>query len=330
MEINDLTDEQIANLTPEQVELLEQDPDKLKEVLEVQAAKKTKDDKPEPEVKEGVANDAGEEDEDGQDPVVLTKSGKGTIPYSKHKELRVENSTLREQLQTAQAENAKATEKLEALLKQKNEATGNDIAVADDALAKHLEGIQENMPELHTVITAVLDGSRKQGEKLEKMLEEMKHEREETERVKQLSVNELVAEAKENNPDLTHWENNDPDAWDEAQRQDEILRTSSKWANKPYAERFEEVVRRVRAINPDASAPQTQTPAERTKAAAKAKLDSAPARKPTTLSDIQGGGNPASEREKLENLSGHELAQKLMTMPEQKAAAMRAEILKDY
>lgn len=72
---------------------------------------------------------------------------------------------------------------------------------------------------------------------------------------RELSVEEQVARAKENNPDLVHWESNDEKAWDEAMKQDEILRTTSTWANKPFAARFAEVVRRVRAILPEASTP---------------------------------------------------------------------------
>jgi hypothetical protein len=325
MEIDQLTDEQIANLTPEQIEMLENDPNKLVEILATQADKDDTKDDPEPAVKKGVANDAGDaKGDDDKDPVVLNKSGKGTIPYEKHKELRVENSSLREKLEAAQAANADATEKLQALLKDKDEAKGKDVAVADDALAKHLESIKENMPELHTVITAVLDGSRKQGEKLEKTLDELKREREEAQRANEKSVNEQVAEAKENNPDLTHWEANDPEAWDEALKQDEILRTSSKWGKKPYAERFDEVVRRVRAIMPEASALQKPADPEKRKADAKAKVDNAPARKPTTLSDVQGGANPASEGDEINNLNPHELVARLMKMPAHKAAALRA------
>lgn len=62
-----------------------------------------------------------------------------------------------------------------------------------------------------------------------------------------------VDEAKINNPYLVHWENNDPNAWDEALRQDEILCSDPKWLAKTYSERFAEVVRRVRAIMPEAS-----------------------------------------------------------------------------
>ncbi|MBA2658794.1 MAG: hypothetical protein H0U72_04390 [Nitrosospira sp.] len=322
MEIDQLTDEQIANLTPEQIELLENDPDKLVEILNGQGKEQADKDEPKQEEQQGAANGAG----DDKDPVVLNKSGKGIIPYEKHKELRVENSALREQLQAAQTENAKATEKLEALLKQKDEAKGADVAVADDAIAKHLEAIQSDMPELHQVITAVLEGSRKQGEKLETTLDELRREREESLRANQLSIEEQVAEAKDNNPDLTHWESNDPEAWDEALKQDEILRTSRKWGGKPYSERFDEVVRRVKAIMPEVSLPQKNADPEKTKADAKARLSNAPVRKPTTLSDIQGGANPASEREQIDNLSPHELVGRLMKMPSHKAAALRAEL----
>ncbi|SCY26145.1 hypothetical protein SAMN05216420_10429 [Nitrosospira sp. Nl5] len=321
MEADQLTDAQIANLTPEQIEMLENNPDKLGEILGKQAAK----DEPEQEEQEsqlGVTSSGAGEDE----PVVQTKSGKGIIPYEKHKQLRVENLALREQLKAAQLENSQAAEKLEALLKQKENATGASVAEADDAIAKHLETIRKDMPDLHQVISAVLEGSRKQGETLNQTLEELRREKEESDRMKQFSVEEQVAEAKDNNPDLTHWESKDPEAWDEALKQDEILRTSGKWANKAYAERFQEVVRRVRAIMPEASVPQKQADPEQTKAEAQARLSSAPVRKPTTLSDIQGGANPASEREQLENLSPFELTQKLMKMSPQQASALRADL----
>jgi hypothetical protein len=320
MEIDQLTNDQIANLTPEQIEMLEHDPSRLGEVLGKQSASDG------PEQPEAVAPGETGDSTGEEEPVVLNKSARGIIPYKKHKELRVENSALREQLKAAQLENSKAAGQLEALLKKKDSATGADVAVAEDAIEKHLELIRENMPELHQVISAVLEGSRKQSEKLEKTLEELKREKEESERANRMSIQEQVADAKENNPDLVHWESNDPQAWDEAMKQDEILRTSTRWAGKPYSERFEEVVRRVRAIMPEVSLPKKYADPEQTKVDAKAKLSSASVRKPITLSDIQGGANPASEREQIDNLSPHELARKLMQMPSHKAAALRAEL----
>lgn len=312
MKSDDLADEAITNPAPEDVETLEN----AAPAPDEQMAK----DGPRPEEQEGKANGGGEDE-----PIVHTKNGKGIIPYGRHKALRVENSVLREQLQTAQLENRKAAEKLETLLKQKNEnAEGMDGAVSDEALEKHLERLEADMPQVHQVITAVLEGSRKQGKKLENTLNELRREQEASARARQLTVEEQIAEAKDGNPDLVHWENNDPHAWEEALKQDEILRTSSKWMGKSFAERFEEVARRVKAIMPEASIPKYDP--EQTRADARARLEDAPARKPTTLSDIHGGAHPASERDQIENLSPHELARRLMKMPSQQAAALRAEL----
>lgn len=318
MEVDQLTNEQVASLTPEQVELLENHPEKLAEILDG---------------REQAGNDSGQAlasggEETGEAaPVVLNKSGRGIIPYEKHKELRVENSSLREQLQAAQVAQSEAARRLEELLGRKEHAAAEgEVEVSDDALARHLATLKAEMPGLYPVIAAVLEGGRKQGEELRRTLDELKREKEEADRVRQLSVAEQVQEAKENNPDLVHWETTDPEAWEEALRQDEILRTGGRWANRPYAERFEEVVRRVRAILPQASKTQAQSDPERIRAEAKARLDKAPERRPVTLSDIHGGANPASEREQIENLDALTLAQRLMKMPAHQAAAMRADL----
>src|SRR4051812_4699154 len=107
MEIDQLTDEQIAKLTPEQIEVLENNPEKLDEIMSAQEAPQqvsevTATEKPEQEVK-GAANGAGNgegnaEDEGAgkradstgneEEPAgVSTKNGRGIIPYEKHKEL---------------------------------------------------------------------------------------------------------------------------------------------------------------------------------------------------------------------------------------------------
>jgi len=311
MEFDQLTDEQISRLTPEQIEIVENDPSKLAGFVGEQEATE----QPEQE-EQDAANGKGEEEA----PTVLTKNGKGIIPYEKHKELRVENSTLRQQLQDAQA-------KLDELSQKKDEAVGKkDIEAADEALAEHLENLKQEMPELHVVVNAILEGSRKQGEKLEKTLEQLKREKDESDRVKELSVKEQVAEAKDNNLDLSHWEATDPEAWDEALRQDEILRTTGKWADKSYAERFEEVARRVRAIMPEASVPKKKPEPEEIKTKAKAKVESAPVRKPTTLSDIQSGADVSSEQDQLRDMHPLDLARKLHSMPYHKQVASRADL----
>lgn len=329
MDINDLTDDQISQLTPEQIETLENDPGKLDEILAANG-------KPEQAVKDSAANGAGKEARDGVDgvdakkgdetgideePVVLNKSGKGVIPYSAHKELRVENSTLREQNEQMREQLAK----LQELQQAKADAPDAEaVEVAEEAIQAHLSILKDDMPELHQVLSSVVSQNRKQGEQLQKTLAELQKMQEEAQRRQQMTDQEQVIEALENNPDLLHWEKHDRAAWDEAQRQDQLLEITPEWAKRPYEERFAEAVRRVRAIMPDASTPSTQTNAERTRARANERLQSATARKPTTLSDIHGGADPASEREQFENLDPFELTQRLMKMPETRAAAMRA------
>ena len=324
-----LTDEQIANITPEQIEQLENDPEAVIEGLVNQEEATESGDEPEQAEEGGAANGAGETEEEDE-PVVLNKSGKGTIPYEKHKALRVENATLREQLQSLQQTKAE----LESLRQQKAQATTpSKRAEIQKQLTDRIAVMKEDFPDIGSSFESVNDLYNEMMNELaeEKAANKAKAEAAEAERKaaeekQQQSIAEQVQEAKENNPDLVHWEKHDEDAWNEAMMQDEVLRRIPKWANKSYEERFEEVVKRVRAVMPEATKPPTEPSPAETKEKAKAKLEKAPVRKPTTLSDIQGGANPASEKENIESLPVHELAKRLMTMPAHKAAAMRAEL----
>lgn len=338
----ELTDEQIAKLTPEQIEMIEKDESKLDEILAGQEkAPEASEDKPEQEEEDSAANGAGEEDGQEQEdsgeeeeketePVVLTKSGKGTIPYEKHKALRVENAELRDKLQALQ----KAQSEIESLQdKQAKATTPERIAEIQKKIGEKTALLKEDFQELGEFSGLVNEAIADLAKKIEedraenrKKAEEAKRKAEEEAAEQARLINEQVQEAKENNPDLVHWEANDPDAWEEAMLQDEALRLQPKWAKKSYEERFAEVVKRVRAFMPEASEPQRAEPEEKTREKAKAKLEKAAVRKPTTLSDIKGGANPASEREQLENLSPFELTQKLMQMPASQAAAMRADL----
>lgn len=326
MEFSELTDEQISKLTHEQIEMIENDPDKLAEILGKEAEEP--DDEPEQEEEqESAANGAGEEDEQEEEkPVVLTKNGKGVIPYENYQGLRVENATLKEQLQQLQ----QARTDLEALKKEQAQARspeGRDEI--QKQLTERIETMREDFPDigssLDTVNKLITVLSKELSD--EKAANKARAEAEET--AKQKSIDEQVQEAKENNPHLLHWESNDEDAWREAMMQDQALLNIPKWAKKPYEERFAEVVKRVKAVMPEATEPPTlKQPEEPEKVAekAKAKLAKATVKKPTTLSDIEGGGQPLSEQELAANLSGHELAKKLMQMPDSKARAMRAEL----
>jgi hypothetical protein len=326
----ELTDEQIANLTPEQVAEFDDNPEAVEKYLAHQEkATEESTEVPEQEVEtsdeEDAANGEGEEapEEEEQEPVVLTKNGKGTIPYEKHKALRVENAELKEQLQKLKS----AQDELESLRKQKAEAgTPGKRAAIQAALVKRIGSMKEDFPDVGDSLDAInqliTDIAQELAE--EKSANKSRAEAEAAEQKR--IIDEQVQEAKENNPDLVYWEAHDEDAWKEALLQDQALMQHPKWAKKSYEERFVEVVKRVRAVMPDASEPPNQPPSAKTQAKAKAKLEKAPERKPTTLSDVHGGGDPNSEDEAMDNLTPHQLAVRLLKMPAGKASAMRARL----
>lgn len=331
----ELTDEQISKLTPEQItelEKIEDDPEAVAKYLADQekGETETETDEPEQEEEESAAHGAGQEqDEEEEQPVVLTKNGKGTIPYEKHKALRVENATLKEQLQALQ----KAQAQLETLQVQQAQAkTPGRWKELQEKLKKHIANTREDFPDVGNSLEAVDQLVANLQEEIEAERAERKAEKEaakarleEEAAAQKREIDEKVQEAKENNPDLSYWEKHDEDAFKEAVAQDEAMLRNPYWRTKSYEDRFNEVVRRVRSIMPEASEP-PDTASAKTKESVKAKLEKAPTRKPTTLSDIQGGGEPLSEKERIENLSPHELAQKLMKMPASAAAAMRADL----
>lgn len=327
MEVSELTDEQIANLTPEQIEMIESDPDKLKEILAGQEeATDESEDEPEQAEEESAANGAGEDEEEKDEPVVLNKSGKGIIPYEKYKELRVANATLKEQLQELQS----ARSEIENLKAQKAAATTPERRAAiQKQLVERIGVMKEDFPQIADPLDSINEMITDLANELAAEKAANKEKADAEAAARQEAINEQVQEAKENNPHLSFWEHNDKDAWNEALEQDQILLRQPKWAKKSYEERFVEVVKRVKAVMPDATEPPkpASQPDEPEKVAAKAKekLDKAVAKKPTTLSDIPSGASPASEKEQLENLSPLELTKRLMQMPEGKARAMRAE-----
>ncbi|MEO9231621.1 MAG: hypothetical protein ABI216_22085 [Devosia sp.] len=322
----ELTVEQIAALTPEQITEIEE-----KEAAEARAqdGETESGDEPEQEEEAGAANGAGETDEEDNEPVVLTKSGKGTIPYEQFKGLRVENATLREQIQALEAGQAELAElreqRAKAATPAKRDAIQEKLKQRISTMKEDFPDIGESLESVSALIDDMSEELREQKKEASARIEEQKRAAEAEKATKERTINEQVQDAKENNPDLSHWEQLAGDEWQEALMQDQVLLQNPKWANKPIEERFIEVVKRVRAIMPNAAEP-NETPSAKTQAKAAAKVEKAPTRKPTTLSDIQGSANPSSEKDQLENLSPHELTKRLMKMPAGAAAAMRADL----
>jgi|SRR5687768_2546165 len=328
-----LTDEQIANLTPEQVAEFEDNPEAVAKYLAEQGNQEKEPDESteEPEQEEETsdeevaANGEGEEtpEEEEQEPTVLTKNGKGTIPYEKHKALRVENAELRERVQKVQSLEAEL-----ATLRKKTAEIGTTGKTSEKMalLVKKIESMKEDYPEWAETLELMTSLQNQEREEREAEKAAAKAEADAAAAEQKRIIDEQVQEAKENNPDLTYWEANDVDAWREAMLQDQALLQNPKWAKKSYDERFVEVVKRVRAVMPDASEPPSQPLSAKTQAKAKATLEKAPERKPTTLSDVHGGGNPNSEDEAMDSLTPHQLAARLLKMPPGKASAMRARL----
>lgn len=337
----ELTSEQIAKIPAERIEEFDNNPEALEKYLAGQdsPSEKDSDEDHEQVEEEGAANGAvetkedAEEEQDEDEPVVLTKDGKRTIPYSEYKELRVKVAELNEKLRQMPVLE-KARDELQALKQQKTQAkTPERRAEIQKQLVERINTLREDFPEVGTSLESVNElftdlSEELKAEKAANAERERaaKEEQARQDEEKARALNEQVQEAKENNPDLSFWEKNDKPAFDEAVRQDQAMLLDPKWQKKSIDERFIEVARRVRAVMPDASEPPNAEPSAKIKQKAKAQLEKAPVKKPTTLSDIQGGANPLSESEQLNNLSPFELFKRLRTMPDGKAAAMRADL----
>ena len=151
----ELNDEQIAKLTPEQITEYEDNPEAREKILASLKATEETEETPEQEEEEDAANGEGEADESEEEeqdepeqeeePVVLTKSGKATIPYEKHKELRMEVASLRDKL--AGMEKTKA--ELETLKARINAApTHERRSEIQKKLEERIATMKEDFPDI--------------------------------------------------------------------------------------------------------------------------------------------------------------------------------------
>jgi hypothetical protein len=91
-------------------------------------------------------------------------------------------------------------------------------------------------------------------------------------------------------PELLSWQTNpNQTMFTAAVQMDNYLRAQPAWANKPQADRFAEVVRRVKQDAGISEQPTKQRQQIDPKAAVQAAVQAAPRRKPASLSDLTGG-----------------------------------------
>lgn len=134
-------------------------------------------------------------------------------------------------------------------------------------------------------------------------------------------------------PELSYWQNENPEMWSRAVQMDNALRQDPETRNLSTEARFERVVNAMTAIygpvelpetyrptTPKGETPKTPTGGKGVKEKAEAVVEEVKRGNPkvNTLSDIPGGTPPASDIDNLENLSGVEIGNMLINMPIEK------------
>ena len=243
---------------------------------------------------------------------ILAKDGKNVIPYSQLETARA-RATAAEALakeQAAEIERLKA----EKLPKE-------DVATLTN---EELDTLEADSPTLAKTLRAQQASIQKLTEQLQAVAERQ----EDQAVIQETEVKSEIQSAIDANPTLAEWQTaEDQTLWNEASRFDKVLRESPAYANKSFAERFTKVVELTQsALGLEVETPKTEvelpklTP-EQIKAAAQAKLKGKTS-VPVSSSQIPGGAPPAvDERERVEQMSVHELGNKFMNMtPEQMEA----------
>lgn len=237
---------------------------------------------------QGAPSGAEVADESLQDtkPVVLTKDGKHTMPYSVVEDLRQREQQAREQLAAALAENQQlkgGSAKMQAALK-KNGIDVSAIEQGDNLTEEQIEALTELDPSIAEVVRVLNARSQAMAQQL-----------------KQIQDQEVVTPlelAIRGNEQLNTWRRTDPDRWQMAEIIDDRLREDPAFANKSLDDRFAEVAKRVNQAFGEAHQPQpTQKTAEEI-AAEKIKAASTRQQIPKSLTDV--GATPQTERSQQE------------------------------
>lgn len=244
---------------------------------------------------------------------VQAKDGKHVIPYS---------VLERERSRAARAESA-----LQALAAEIEQLkTGKPAAPAQVQLS------EDELAQLDGDLPSVAKAIRAQMAMVESLTNTVSQlQREQSVVVQTHEVEAAIAAI----PDLAAWRDaasreSDPDPlmFNRACDLDAVLRNDPVWANRSIAERFAKVVEAISALYGGQSvAPKTEPDPADLKKAADAKLASAPAPVPTSLSDIPGGAPPSqSDFETLESTSAVALGNRFLSMTPEQQDAMLARI----
>ncbi|HFG1936656.1 TPA: ATPase [Vibrio cholerae] len=211
---------------------------------------------------------------------ILAKDQKHIIPMEVLERERQEKAQLRQELEELKAHSAqleKAQRMIDVRNKQLEELGVAPADLPEDVTIdeKKLAALQEDYPELAPFFLAM-------NNKIEALVSSgtvaASTTPPETESAAPVDNAELTT-ALQANADLQSWMSEGGARWNAAQQIDDYLASSSEWANRSYAERFEEVSKRVRLAfgdEPKLSAQEALSAAQEASRKAKNALPASP------------------------------------------------------
>ncbi|HGS4506740.1 TPA: ATPase [Vibrio cholerae] len=211
---------------------------------------------------------------------ILAKDQKHIIPMKVLERERQEKAQLRQELEELKAHSAqleKAQRMIDVLNKQLEELGVAPADLPEDVTIdeKKLAALQEDYPELAPFFLAM-------NNKIEALVSSgtvaASTTSPETESATPVDNAELTT-ALQANADLQSWMSEGGARWNAAQQIDDHLASSSEWSNRSYAERFEEVSKRVRLAfgdEPKLSAQEALSAAQEASRKAKNALPASP------------------------------------------------------
>lgn len=236
---------------------------------------------------------------------VQTRDGKHTIPY----EVLASTRAAKE---AAEAARADLQTKLDALQAQVSASAANPAANAapeSTITPEELAEMQENFP----VMAKAYQAMQANLDRLQQAAAtQQRAQQAATQQSEASSVQDLI----DANPKLAYLQASDPAAWQRAIALDDQLRNNPTTAHLPMADRFTKVAAMYEVIHGAINAPVVTAPVTKPAVSIDAVLAKAnQTAAPHSLSDLPGGSAVAtSEVGNLENMSGAEISQNLMSM----------------
>lgn len=299
-----------------------EDLEALLDGMEVEGVETGSVDEPNHDNPQGNTSDVSEGETDAASPAaeaddiqegVLAKDGKNIIPFDVLEKERQEAARLREENEALRAK-ADQAGKLEKLIEKRNEQLAEfgvepedlpEDLVLDDA---KLEELREDYPEMYAYIAGLnnkIEAALGQQSAVQSQAEQKAEPTEPTTPTNNAPDPELER-AIQGNEDISGWLKERGDRWKMAQHIDEVLSSDPEWSNRNYAERLEEVSKRVRLAYGEQPRPSAQ---EALDAAAK-KAEAAKGSLPASPSEL-GNTNRVGDSDlmnRIENATNEELS----------------------